>query len=488
MGSMRLGLAALLATCVFSSAAGAAPDAAKKASAKKAAVTHAATAGKPKGARKTTAKSAAKKTGKRAAPVTEADTTSALLGAALGPTTLTPASTTVPTGTTMTTAANLGPSTPSSAASASPPKTPAEPPPAAALLPVTCNDSSKDPRCARPTSNTGASLGAGPAIHGSSGFPAIGEGFIDGRRLVVAVEMGSQYDDLGAVFGIDLVTGDRTVLSGKIEDPAKGPVVVGSGPDLGNVRAVTQAGSSWMALVSKGSTQALSIIRIDPKTGARTLVRSLDGGVIPCSGSTAKLTIELTNGIAGAPDGTVYAAVGNISNAVGIVAISGSTCNVVTMSGAGGFESKGSGPTLNSLDRYKSLKLDGGKLWALHGMSNSLMTIDIATGNRTRVSSGESQTRVGGGDAKVGYKMLAVNGSKVWTSGGWAGSSGFTLTEVLASNGQRTAREGKSGPASYNDELTGVWVHPTKPLLVIATDNAFSLYDPATGNSAIISE
>lgn len=371
-----------------------------------------------------------------------------------------------------------------SAATATNNATPAPTKPAA-LLPVDCVASAKDPRCGRVSWVAGGSIGSGPAVRGGPGFPSIGDGFVDGNRLVAAVELGAQSDDNGAIMSFDLTTGDRTIVSGKTEDPAKGPVTVGTGPDLGFVRGVAQSGSTWLALVSKGSTDPVSIIRIDPKTGNRTLEAKIDKPPT-CAGSTAKLQIDPTSGIAASPDGTAYVAAGNMSRAVTILAFKGGSCSVVTMSGAGGFESKGSGPTIESQDHYRSLRYEGGKIWALHGITNSLMTIDVATGNRARVSSGESSTRVGAGDAKLGYTTLALAGARVWTVGAWAGTRDFILTDALVSNGQRTSHDAPNGPAS-RDGATGVFVHPTKPLLVLVVDNAVVLYDPATGANAIVS-
>ena len=379
-------------------------------------------------------------------------------------------------------AATSAPASPSSSASAS---ASTSAPTSAATLPVDCSKSDKDRRCQRASSAAGT-IGSGPAIQGSSGFPSIGGGFIDGNRLVAAVEMGSQYDDQGGLFAFDLDSGNRTLLSGKIESAATGPVTVGSGPDLGNVRSVAQSAGQWFAVVSKGSTQPTSIVRVDPKTGNRTAFASFDG-TQKCAGSTAKLNVD-AGSIAVGPDGTAYLSVGNMSNAVGIIAVkSGGACSIVTMSGAGGFETKGTGPTIESLDHYASLTVDGGKLWALHGMSNSLMTIDLATGNRARVSSGESSTRVGPGDVKMGYTSLALAGGKVWTVGSWGGSSTATITEVATSNGARTGHDTVSGPVS-RDAPTGVWVHPTKPFLVLVVDDSLVLYDPKTFGSTLLSD
>jgi len=73
----------------------------------------------------------------------------------------------------------------------------------------------------------------------------------------------------------------------------------------------------------------------------------------------------------------------------------------------------------------------------------------------------------------------------VWTTGAWAGRD-FILTDALVSNGQRTSHDAPKGPASF-DGPTGVFVHPTKQLLVLVVDNAIVLYDPSNGANAIVS-
>src|SRR5438552_14783664 len=101
---------------------------------------------------------------------------------------------------------------------------PAAAPPSGATLAVDCAKAEKDPRCGRVSWAKGGTIGAGPAVNGGQGFPSIGDGFIDGNRLVAAVELGGQFDDNGAIMSFDLTSGDRTILSGKMEDLAKGPV------------------------------------------------------------------------------------------------------------------------------------------------------------------------------------------------------------------------------------------------------------------------
>jgi len=46
-----------------------------------------------------------------------------------------------------------------------------------------------------------------------------------GNQLILAVEFTATDDDLGGISAIDLDTGNRTLVSGKIKDPVLGDIV-----------------------------------------------------------------------------------------------------------------------------------------------------------------------------------------------------------------------------------------------------------------------
>ncbi|MBV9949092.1 MAG: hypothetical protein JOZ69_19745, partial [Myxococcales bacterium] len=174
------------------------------------------------------------------------------------------------------------------------------------LLDCTRTANASDPRCTGPSCAFAGTLGAGPILGCSSGFPEIRFGFVDpaAGRLVVAVEMGVQSDANGGVFSVDLRSGDRTLLSGQYQDPATGTVARGTGPDLGGVWDVEAApDGSWLALVAKGSTDNRQIVRVDPATGNRVLVD--DFSTLDCGGGIC-VTPGYLGGLAVAGDGSVY--------------------------------------------------------------------------------------------------------------------------------------------------------------------------------------
>lgn len=155
---------------------------------------------------------------------------------------------------------------------------------AAALLPqVTCGKTSPDARCKVGTSSAkGPSVGTGlPFALG--GFVSIGSGYVDeaSNSLLLPVEIGGQEDNQGVVMRVDLATGNRTVVSGYDGEEWHGHGVkyvsdrsyASEAYDLGRVETMRPGpDGSILALVDKGLQQRTELIRIDPKTGDRTLV------------------------------------------------------------------------------------------------------------------------------------------------------------------------------------------------------------------------
>lgn len=263
---------------------------------------------------------------------------------------------------------------------------------------------------------------------------------------------------------------------------------MGAGPDLGNVSAVNGHKGVVMALVSKGPTTPVSVLKVDPKTGDRALAWTSEKQ--PCKGLKGKFEVDRAS-LAVGPDGTAYLSVWNYpvkGTGLGVVAIKGGACEVTSMSGAeGNVDAKGAGPTIGGLSPFKQLNWGpDGKVWALHPMTNSLVTFEPATGNRARVSSGQQAFQVGQGP-EMGYAAAAFGAAKTYTVGNWTAGGSFRLTEVAA-NGDRKSGPAVSGPVNRTqDHPTGVYQHPSKPLLILSVENGFYVLDPATGESNALS-
>ena len=112
-------------------------------------------------------------------------------------------------------------------------------------------------------------LGTGPAFAQDTQNEIRG-GFLDveRNRLVLAVSGGQVAGNhVGAIFTMDLATGNRQIVSGYNIDARTGGTVVGAGPDVWEIFDVQPASDGqWYAAAEQG------IVRIDPATGDRTII------------------------------------------------------------------------------------------------------------------------------------------------------------------------------------------------------------------------
>jgi hypothetical protein len=127
-----------------------------------------------------------------------------------------------------------------------------------------------DPLCVRTSKTTQRGTGPRPMQFGGS----IQGGFLDGNRLVFAAMTQGLVTPAGVVMTMDLETGNRQVISGHYEDPVNGPVVVGSGPNLGYTEDVAKGPDGWYAVTRDQVPVAppRHVFKVDPATGARAVV------------------------------------------------------------------------------------------------------------------------------------------------------------------------------------------------------------------------
>ncbi len=340
------------------------------------------------------------------------------------------------------------------------------------------------PHCARPDTVLAGSLGTGPAIV-ASGLGDLNGGFIEGSRLVAAVaySTSSTMAATGSVVAVDLATGDRTVISGTYKDAATGRQSVGSGPDWGSVNDVQPGPDGWYAIT------ALGVYRVDPATGARTLVIDSANTATRCTVGTTKV-IPRKDTLAIGPDKSVYLALSNspAGTGVGLVAVKAGVCRIVSLGGGPSGSSVGSGATMTN-GYFRSVRFQGSKIWALEFVSKSLMTVDPASGSRVRVSATGTMP-VGSGTIDVGSGWLgfAAGGAPVYTTLYDVANRLLTLGAIDPTNGARTQVVLKSGPANKGGETyPPLWIHPTKPWLLVGIDNAIVQVDIATGASYTLS-
>lgn len=342
-------------------------------------------------------------------------------------------------------------------------------------LPIDCLDdaNSAELACTPWLQLDPGSIGEGPHF-GIGMFPGVGGGFLDAanERIVIGARFGVDVAPGGMVATVDLRTGERTFVSGHYEDPANGPTQVGSGAPLDFVHDVAPTATGWVALGQVGFDTA--IVTVDPATGARTSVTP-DGGSGCADPEGNEITIDPYT-IAVTQDGTVLTTFRGSNPGIGVVGYDADGCHVVSRMGAVG-PSIGMGPEQTG-GYFVDIEVDGGTLWALEWQTQSLFSIDLATGNRKRVSSSSNTTTVGEGPA-IGTQSLAV------TDAGIVTYDDETYTLVDPSTGMRTAIP-MDGPLVYGAD-GHVLAHPNAPWIVVLADVGVAVLDTATGNSNVIS-
>ncbi len=340
------------------------------------------------------------------------------------------------------------------------PTLPAVPLDPAGLVPCPAFPPSADPKCG--ATDKKRSVGTG------NSFPeTIQGGFVDeaNKRVVIAVSgIFTPGKKLAAVFTVDLATGNRTVISGEIVDPAEGPKTIGEGPELtGNYMSIAAGPDGWYAATDDG------IFKIDPANGKRTLAVNLkvppfNTGVCSAGG----LTI--------APSGKMYRVFHNIGD--GVVEItpgSTPTCREVTNN-----KTNGAGSGAKPQDPLAPFFF-AGKVWTPDRLGGALFTVDPATGAGLKVTAQRGEP--GSGDSCLGTNGVSANASIFWTfntdpstGDDCAASTYPPIVAVDPTTGQRTGiKTNAEGPRDY---LTAVFALPGQTRKVLfASKNALYIYD-----------
>jgi len=363
------------------------------------------------------------------------------------------------------------------------------------------------------------SFGSGPRVRPLA-QPHINGGFFDAaaRELVVGVDWSSSgHPDSGFVLAVNVDSGDRRIISGGYE--AGGAFSeTGVGPSLHNVIDVRPGPDGKLyALSVPGSSVDLEIVRVDPTTGDRTLVwRAQDPDFAQCpSGDPARLGAQVNDrGFAVDDQGRFYLPFTNTSpygEGVGVVRIAanGGACSFVTRSGAQSLNDYHGqdvgGGYLFDRGRYQGFTLEDGALWAIQNAYLTLVRVDLATGERTRVSTASTSAGVLGGGptgaAGIGLRWVVYDeGRDLWWASGTFNRRMLTAVDPTTgdrteaycqqTNPERPWREmclGGALVAGYQNE-GGMWVDPVSGDLLIAHEN-FTIVrvDLVHGNSIRVS-
>ncbi|WP_293910806.1 hypothetical protein [Deinococcus sp.] len=397
-----------------------------------------------------------------------------------------------------------------------------------------CAKSPKDTRCTWNTSSGDfGKIGSGTPF-ALGGTEIFGSGFIDEKEnaLYLPLEIGSNTDGLGAVYRVDLATGNRTVISGIVdgeERRGKGTTYTSDQGnqaeawDLGGVRAVrAQADGSIAALVSKSLVRRSEIIKVDRASGNRSVLwahKLYDDAARP--GPTSIQTIEAGLGVNEASlcqggngrikpgdsfetdgKGTFYLmAYNNPSGSnIGLLKVaSGKKCAWVSEYENTGTNVVGDGPTVNTLTPIMNTSaLRGGTFFGTTGPNpsgNTLFSIDLNSGKRSTVSLKNVRAparSTGQGDGEVGYLgAFALAKTFALSVLPQASSEYFEPVKVDLKTGDRSVLKVTSGPLKSNirdGNQQVVASLPSTNTFIIGMKGSLYVFNADTGASYTLSQ
>ncbi|TSA82989.1 hypothetical protein FNU79_12770 [Deinococcus detaillensis] len=397
---------------------------------------------------------------------------------------------------------------------------------------VNCSKDASNVRCTLKDSNQGK-IGSGLPFN-LGGLVKIGSGYVDAasNSVMVPVEFGGQQDNQGVVMRVDLATGNRSVVSGYDGEEWHGSGVKyvsdkgqsAEAYDLGRVEVVRPGPSgSILALVDKGLQQRTEIIKIDSKTGNRTLIWAsrVFNDAAP-SGPSAIRDIEKSrfnqssDSLCKGGDKTslkpaetfeadaqnLYLMMVNNPSGTGAglvkVPLAGGSCTWVSQYFADGTSQVGSGATINTLSPLVfASALVGGEFVTATGPNpsgNTLLAVNTKDGTRRTISLKNVQTPArskGSGDAQVGYLgTLATGGAGIATIRTGANDDYSDVVLIDPASGDRTLKQIKVGSLSSgrDSDVNIVAAIPGTKQYVVSFKKVLHIWDAATGTSWVLSQ
>jgi hypothetical protein len=382
---------------------------------------------------------------------------------------------------------------------------------------VDCAKETENLKCKRLETKQAGSIGEGPAFANQGISDEITGGYIRGDKLIVS----SAPTGHGAIIGVDLKTGNRTLIAGSVDGmETKGENVKYKDTFGKDQTAYTLAGITNVRPLPNGNyavlspgTRRLEILEVDAATGNYKLLwgsnlsddagqktfENLPSGMF-CETAGERdehpnpggFTFEV------AKDGSLYvfARENPVATGVGVYQVKDGVCKAISTYAANGKNKVGSGYMVlanSSIDTPSSILMPDGKLLSILSSATTgtaLMSWDLNTGSRTGLSfRGPTVAKSKGkGDDDVGNSGLAVNSNGIYTVHGGS----FEMIRIDPSTGERTRVEITSGPLANNkgrrdDDVQCLWVVPNSNLLLLSYQNAIIVLDPKTGMSNVLS-
>jgi DNA-binding beta-propeller fold protein YncE len=272
--------------------------------------------------------------------------------------------------------------------------------------------------------------------------------------------------DIGrdAVFRVDPITGDRTVLTG---------MGVGSGPSLLQVRGM--AVDRWGQIyVTDAESTRQRVVRIDPISGTRTLVSGMDRGTGPNLVAPFALAFDSLGELYLSDISTGLDAIFHIDIGTGD--------RTIVSSSAIGTGPVFGNPTTLAFDTSDLLIVGDQVL-------DGVFSVDVGSGNRTIVS--DSSRGTGPPIATpLGMEIAADGMIYVATISGGLTSSSSSVVQVNPATGNRlTVSSSSVGSGPELMGIRGLTIDAAQNLFVADVElDAVLRVDRVTGNRTVISD
>ena len=380
---------------------------------------------------------------------------------------------------------------------------------------VDCFKDSENVKCKRPDSTM--SIGEGATFKQGGVGEAIGGGFIMGNRAILASKLSTG----GAVVAVDLETGDRELISGRMninESRGKALRFVGSPGGKEDSEAYKLDGITDVKLLPNGNFLAIGrrsydrmeLIEIDAKTGDRKLFWASDlapdphpGGLqdkeklaiasrCPVKGANNRSPNPTSYTVAVDAGGSAYLQINNnpLGTGFGYVRIKNGKCEDLSTYDFDLNDIVGSGYK-TPREEVNHMIVDGNTLYSVSYFADTghLMAINLETGDRKVISHKDSvaSKSKGKGDIGIGTLGVAINAGGLWTVK--ENGNEFKLIRIDPKTGERTLVPAKAGPLlkMRDGYVQKVFAIPGSDLLIVTMDTLVTVFDPKTGNSNSIS-
>lgn len=349
----------------------------------------------------------------------------------------------------------------------------------------------EDPRCA--TSADYGLVGEGPifVIDSIPGMEIVGGSMdVENSELFVIVTeiqddtgLLGELDDGSAIFGVDLETGDRRIVSGLSIDVANGNSMVGEGPIMGKTSDV-EVGPDGLLYVNGDE----GLMSVDPETGNRELIRLMsdETGEDICT-YVMKLSPSGSFVVA-SPDEFYFAwasFAGQLGTSRGVMKYDRTTDTCTTISSSGD-TNVGMGPAYSDL--LSGLIMVDGSLYGTTFVGEALYRIDPESGQRQIVTK-SATPEVGSGDCMLDdYLAASPDGSTIYATGstGCSGARPVNMNRVVLETGERVMPGDNHGPLGGSN-VTGIWAHPHWPVVLMVYSGGIVMYDDESENSVFFS-